>query len=177
MFQLETTTILKPIFLLTCMPVAVRFPTVDCPHCPCCALPSLQPSVSVPLYWSRGGDTAHVTVTHHVHLLRACHLPVLFSLSDCLETSTALNFQDTRPSWFPVSHWLILPFLLRWLLLNKFQTWMKKSSVCLSFLSPSSPSGSSHLFFRNFSTIFIQDHLHTCVNLDSLTFGFLPHDR
>lgn len=109
--------------------------------------------------------------------LRACHLPVLFSLSDCLETSTALNFQDTRPSWFPVSHWLILPFLLRWLLLNKFQTWMKKSSVCLSFLSPSSPSGSSHLFFRNFSTIFIQDHLHTCVNLDSLTFGFLPHAR
>lgn len=66
MFQLETTTILKPIFLLTCMPVAVRFPTVDCLHCPCCALPSLQPSVSVPLYWSRGGDTAHVTVTHHV---------------------------------------------------------------------------------------------------------------
>ena len=64
MFQLETTTILKPIFLLTCMPVAVRFPTVDCPHCPCCALPSLQPSVSVPLYWSRGGDTAHVT--HHI---------------------------------------------------------------------------------------------------------------
>lgn len=65
MFQFKTTTILNTLFLLTCIAVAVRFPTVDRLHCPCRVLPSPQPSVSVPLHWSRGGDTAHLTVTHH----------------------------------------------------------------------------------------------------------------
>ena len=61
MFQFKTTAILNTLFLLTCIPVAIRFPTVDHLHCPCCALPRPQPSLSVPLHWSRGGDTAQLS--------------------------------------------------------------------------------------------------------------------